>query len=66
VTRSDVGGIEMTVQTRPDAARRWLGEARAVLDRLEATQLDPIEQAADLFARTIAADGLVHVFGFVH
>ena len=56
----------MTVQTRPDAARRWLGEARAVLDRLEATQLDPIEQAADLFARTIAADGLVHVFGSGH
>ena len=56
----------MTVQTRPDAARRWLGEARAVLDRLEATQLGPIEQAADLFARTIAADGLVHVFGSGH
>ena len=52
------GGTEMTVQTRPDAAQRWLGEARAVLDRLEATQLDPIERAADLFARTIAADGL--------
>ena len=56
----------MTVQTRPDAARRWLGEARAVLDRLEATQLNPIEQAADLFARTIAANGLVHVFGSGH
>jgi uncharacterized phosphosugar-binding protein len=56
----------MTVQGRPDAARRWLGEARAVLDRLEATQLDAIEQSADLFARTIAADGLVHVFGSGH
>jgi uncharacterized phosphosugar-binding protein len=66
VTTTDFGGTEMSVQTRPDAARRWLGEARAVLDRLEATQLDPIEQAADLFARTIAEDGLVHVFGSGH
>lgn len=56
----------MTVQTRPDAARRWLAEARSVLDRLEATELEPIERAADLFARTIAADGLVHVFGSGH
>ena len=36
----------MTVQTRPDAARRWLAEARAVLDRIESTQLGPIDDAA--------------------
>jgi uncharacterized phosphosugar-binding protein len=56
----------MTAKTQPDAARRWLGEARAVLDHLESTELDAIEGAADLFARTIAADGLVHVFGSGH
>ena len=56
----------MTVQTRPDAAQRWLTQARAVLDRIEATQLGAIEDAAQLFARTIAADGLVHVFGSGH
>jgi uncharacterized phosphosugar-binding protein len=50
----------------PNAAGRWLAEARAVLDRIETTQVDPIERASDLFARTIAADGLVHVFGSGH
>src|SRR3954451_6211507 len=48
------------------ADRPWLVAARAVLDRIEATQLEPIEQAAELFATTIAADGLVHVFGSGH
>lgn len=50
----------------PTAALRWLAAARVVLDRLEATQQEPIEQAAELFATTIAADGLVHVFGSGH
>src|SRR5829696_6885598 len=40
--------------------------ARAVLDRIEATELDAIDRAAELFAQTIAADGLVHVFGSGH
>lgn len=40
--------------------------ARDVLERIEATELDAIERAADLFARTIAVDGLVHVFGSGH
>jgi uncharacterized phosphosugar-binding protein len=56
----------MTETDRPTADRRWLAEARAVLDRIEATQLEPIDRAAELFARTIAADGLVHVFGSGH
>jgi uncharacterized phosphosugar-binding protein len=56
----------MTDSTKLDAAQRWLAEARAVLDRIEATQLGAIERAADLFARTIMADGLVHVFGSGH
>jgi uncharacterized phosphosugar-binding protein len=57
---------QMTPRPDPDAAGRWLSEARAVLDRIEATQLDAIERAADLFAQTIAADRLVHVFGSGH
>lgn len=56
----------MPSTTNPNAALRWLGAARAVLDRLEATQLEPIEEASELFAATIAADGLVHVFGSGH
>ena len=56
----------MPASTDPNAALRWLGAAREVLDRLEATQLGPIEMASELFASTIAADGLVHVFGSGH
>src|SRR4051794_4727242 len=56
----------MPTDTVPTADRRWLAAARAVLDRIESTQLAPIEQAAELFATTIAADGLVHVFGSGH
>ncbi|MER3417724.1 MAG: SIS domain-containing protein [Chloroflexota bacterium] len=56
----------MTGTVRPVAASRWLAEARAVLDRIEQTQLEAIGRAADLFAETIAADGLVHVFGSGH
>jgi uncharacterized phosphosugar-binding protein len=50
----------------PNAALRWLGEARAVLDRLEATELGQIEDAAEIFATAIASDRLVHVFGSGH
>jgi uncharacterized phosphosugar-binding protein len=48
------------------AAVRWLDAARATLDRVAATQLEAIDRAAELFARTIAAEGLVHVFGSGH
>src|ERR1700704_5504196 len=50
----------------PNAALRWLGAARSVLDRLEATQPRRIEEASELLATTIAPDGLVHVFGSGH
>jgi uncharacterized phosphosugar-binding protein len=55
-----------TTDANPNAALRWLAAARSVLDRIEETQLGPIEDAAELFARTIASDGLVHVFGSGH
>jgi len=50
----------------PDAARRWLAVAHETLAKIEATQLVAIDRAATLFATTIAADGLVHVFGSGH
>lgn len=45
---------------------RWLGEARRILDRLEATQAGSIAAAAGLCTEAIAADGLVHLFGTGH
>jgi uncharacterized phosphosugar-binding protein len=44
----------------------WLHEARRLLERLEATQAEAIEQASQWCAEAIAADGLVHLFGTGH
>jgi uncharacterized phosphosugar-binding protein len=44
----------------------WLAQARQVLDRIEATQMDAIADAAARCARSIAAGGLVHMFGSGH
>lgn len=40
--------------------------AREIVDRIESTQLDLIEQAAQRCARSIGVGGLVHVFGSGH
>jgi uncharacterized phosphosugar-binding protein len=48
------------------AADRWLATARDVLEQVATTQSDAIERACRIFADTIAADGLVHVFGSGH
>ncbi|MFC8501221.1 sugar isomerase domain-containing protein [Pedococcus sp. NPDC057267] len=45
---------------------RWITEARHVLDRIEQTQLGAIEEASQIAARAIAADGVAHVFGTGH
>jgi uncharacterized phosphosugar-binding protein len=47
-------------------AGRWLGEARALLDRFEATQMDAVARAAALAADAIGAGGLAHLFGTGH
>ena len=47
-------------------AIEYLQQAKAILDRIESTQLDNIERAAELCAQTIAGDGLVHLFGTGH
>lgn len=47
-------------------AREWLGHARAVMDRIEATQLENIRRAAEVMADSIAAGRWVHTFGCGH
>ncbi len=48
------------------AAGRWIGEARQLLDRLEATQTDHLADASAICADAIASGGLVHLFGAGH
>lgn len=47
-------------------AKQWLDNARGVMDKIEATQLDAIKKAAALMAETIAAGRWVHTFGCGH
>ncbi len=47
-------------------AATWMSAARQLLERLEATQADAIEEASQWCAAAIAADGLVHLFGTGH
>ena len=44
----------------------YLRIARDILDAIESTQADTLRRAADVMARSIAADGLVHLFGAGH
>jgi uncharacterized phosphosugar-binding protein len=45
---------------------RWMAQARSLLERLEETQTDAIEQASGWCADAIASGGLVHLFGTGH
>ncbi|HEY8455833.1 MAG TPA: SIS domain-containing protein [Actinopolymorphaceae bacterium] len=45
---------------------RYPALAREIVDRIERTQTEAIEKAADVFATAIAAGGLVHTFGCGH
>ena len=45
---------------------RWMARARSLLERLEETQADAIEQASGWCAQAIASGGLVHLFGTGH
>jgi uncharacterized phosphosugar-binding protein len=47
-------------------AKQWLGHTRAVMDDIEATQLDAIREAAGIMADSIAAERWVHTFGCGH
>ncbi|MCU1570047.1 MAG: hypothetical protein JWR33_788 [Naasia sp.] len=44
----------------------WIDEARHVLDRIESTQSEAIERAADIAAAAIGGGGVVHTFGTGH
>ena len=50
----------------PGPALAYLEGAQAILDRIRETQLEPIGQAAAICADSIAAGGLVHLFGTGH
>jgi uncharacterized phosphosugar-binding protein len=47
-------------------ALAWMTAATGILERLSETQADAIETASQWCADTIAADGLVHLFGTGH
>ncbi len=47
-------------------ARQWLANSRAVMDRLEQTQMEHIRRAAEAMADSIQAGRWVHTFGCGH
>jgi uncharacterized phosphosugar-binding protein len=49
-----------------DSALSYLQAAQTILERIETTQLDAINQAAEICANTIGGGGLVHLFGTGH
>jgi uncharacterized phosphosugar-binding protein len=49
-----------------EAVRSYLEAAEGILERIRSTQLEAIEQAAEICTRTIAGEGLVHLFGTGH
>jgi uncharacterized phosphosugar-binding protein len=44
----------------------FLGQVRALLDRIESTQAPAIDRAADLIAESLRKDGVLQVFGTGH
>jgi len=52
--------------TEFNGSRAWFDEASAMLERIVTSQADVLEQTAQLCAESIAADGLVHLFGTGH
>ena len=48
------------------AATAFLDSAQSVLEHIRRTQMEAIEDAAEICAETIAARGLVHLFGTGH
>src|SRR6266542_1498126 len=48
------------------AAVDYITQAKVILDRIESSQMDAIEHAAEICAQTIAGEGLVHLFGTGH
>lgn len=44
----------------------WIDQARGVLDRIENTQMEAIDEASSIAAAAIAGGGVVHTFGTGH
>lgn len=64
---TDARGENIAGSAAPGAAAEaYFDAAHAVLDRIRDTQMDAIESAAEICARTIAQRGLVHLFGTGH
>ena len=49
-----------------DSANDYINATHNILLQIQQTQMDAIEEAANLCAQTIAGDGLVHMFGTGH
>src|SRR5689334_13834320 len=49
-----------------NVALDYLDQAQSILTRIRETQMDAIDQAAEICTRAIAGDGLVHLFGTGH
>jgi uncharacterized phosphosugar-binding protein len=49
-----------------NAALSYFDNAQAVLEKIRTTQMESIDQAASIFADSIAGDGLVHLFATGH
>ncbi|HEX6508132.1 MAG TPA: SIS domain-containing protein [Chloroflexota bacterium] len=54
------------MSAEPSPAIRYVDAARGTIDRIETSQLDAIQEAADLCAGIIVRGGLVHLFGSGH
>ncbi len=52
--------------TSESGSGRYLTEAAAIIDRIASTQVEAIDRAAEICAKSIAAGGLVHAFGTGH
>ena len=49
-----------------NSAFEYIQQSQAILERIQFTQMDAIERASEQCARSIAGDGLVHMFGTGH
>ncbi len=49
-----------------NAAFAYLDAAQAIIERIRATQMDALARAAEICTKSIAGDGLVHLFGTGH
>lgn len=47
-------------------AKEWLNNARDIMDRIESTQMENIQKAAEVMAGTIEKERWVHTFGCGH